>query len=67
MWDVGSNFDMERECWCGERESSEHALEYKKVKEIFERNGEKEGMVSKRIEDLMRATEYIKAYLEKRE
>ena len=58
MWDVGSNFGMERECWCGEKESSEHVLECETVKEIIEKKGEKEWMVSERREDLMRATEY---------
>ena len=24
VWEVGRNFDMEKECWCGEREPSEH-------------------------------------------
>ena len=66
MWDVGSNFGMERKCWCGEKESSEHVLECERVKEIIEKKGEKEWMVSKRSEDLMRATEYMKGYLEKR-
>ena len=66
MWNVGSNFGMEMECWCGEKELSEHVLECKKVGEIIEKKGEKEWMVSKRSEDLMRATEYMKAYLEKR-
>ena len=37
-----------------------------KVKEIIEKKGEKEWMVSKRSENLMTATEYMKGYLEKR-
>ena len=36
MWDVGSNFGMERECWCG------HVLECERVKKIIEKKGEKE-------------------------
>ena len=45
MWGVGSNFGMERfwHGWCGEKESSEHDLECKKVKEIVERNHKKNG------------------------
>ena len=39
------------------KESNEQVLECKKVKEIIERNGEKEWVVSKRSEDLVRATE----------
>ena len=66
MWNVGSNFEMERKCWCEEKESSEHVLECERVKEIIEKKGEKEWMVSKRIEGLMRATEYMKGCLEKR-
>ena len=66
MWDVGSNFGMEKKCWCEEKESSEHVLECERVKETIEKKGEKEWMVSKRSEDLMRATEYLKGYLEKR-
>ena len=66
IWDVGSNFGMERKCWCGEKESSEHVVECERVKEIIEKKGEKEWMVSKRSEDLMRATEYITGYLEKK-
>jgi len=50
-----------------ERVSSEHILQYEKVKVIIEKKGEKEWMVSERSEDLMRTTEYMKAYLEKRE
>ena len=31
MWAVGSNFGMERKCWCGEKESSEHVFECERV------------------------------------
>ena len=58
---------MERECCCGEKESSEHVFECEKAREIMEKEGEKEWMVSERSEDLMRANENMKAYLEKRE
>ena len=59
-------FAREKKCWCGEKESSEHVLECEGVKEIIVKKGEKEWMLSKRSEDLMRATEYMKGYLEKR-
>ena len=42
------------------------SLECERVKEIIEKKGEKEWMVSKRSENLMRATEYMKGCLEKR-
>ena len=48
MWDVGSNFGIERKCCCGEKESSEHVLECARSKEIIEKKGEREWMVSKR-------------------
>ena len=61
---MGSNLGMERDCWSEERESSEHVLECEKVKEIIEKNEDKEWIVSEVREDLMRVTEYIKAYIE---
>ena len=45
MWDIGNNLGMERYCWCGEQESSEHVLDYEKVKEIIEKDDEKEWLV----------------------
>ena len=43
----------------------EHILECEKVKEIME-NGEKGWLVSEKSEDLLKATEYIKSFKEKR-
>ena len=54
---MGSNLGMERDCWSEERESSEHVLECEKVKEIIEKNEDKEWIVSEVREDLMRAIE----------
>ena len=66
MWDIG-NLGKERYCWCGEQESSEHVLDCEKVKEIIEKDSEKEWLVSERSEDLVKVTEFSKAYIEKRE
>ena len=67
MWDIGNNLGKERVCWCGELESTEHILECEKVKEIMEKNGEKGWLVSEKSEDLLKATEYIKAFKERRD
>ena len=67
MWDIGNNLGKEKHCWCGEQESSEHILDCKKVKGVIERKGEKEWLVSERSEDPVNVTEYIKAYIERRE
>ena len=67
MCDIGNNMGKEKHCWCGKQESSEHILDCKKVKEVIEWKGEKEWLVNERSEDPVNVTEYIKAYIERRE
>ena len=67
MWDIGNDIGNERYCWCGNLESSEHILECCKVKEIIDKNEEKEWLDSGKSDDLLKAMEFIKSFIEKRD